>query len=136
MAVTIDLNPELEAQLRKEAEKTGIDASTFVIRKLEEILKEGDPESASPHLSADESALLQKINQGLPEALWQEYQGLVAKRRSDTLTLDEQTRLIALSDGIEEAHAERMEHVAELAARRQVSLKALMDQLGIKPREV
>jgi hypothetical protein len=87
-------------------------------------------------LSQQESALLQKINQGLPEAVWREYDSLIAKRRAETLTREEHTRLIAISDGIEEAHAERMSHVAELAQWRHVPLRELMDQLGIEPRKV
>jgi hypothetical protein len=88
------------------------------------------------HLSQEEVSLLQKINQGLPEATWQEYQELIAKRRAETLTPAEHARLIALSDSISEAHTERMVHVAELARLRQISLKALMKQLGIQPRKV
>ena len=80
--------------------------------------------------------MLQKINQGLPEATWQEYQFLIAKRRAESLTPEEHTRLIALSDTIEEAHVERMTLLAELARRRQTPLKMLMGQLGIKPRKV
>jgi hypothetical protein len=136
MALTIDLNPELEAQLREEAAKTGIDTSAFVVRALEERLQRKSRQRVPSHLSQEEAALLQKINQGLPEAMWQEYHNLIAKRRAETLTSEEHVRLIALSDSIGEAHAERMAHVAELALRRHVPLKTLMGQLGIKPRKV
>ena len=136
MTLTIDLTPELEAQLREEAANKGIDASTFVMRALEERLNGTSRQRVPVRLSQEESALLLKINQGLPEALWQEYHDLVAKRRSETLTPEDHIRLIALSDSIEEAHTERITHVAELAQRRGVPLKTLMKQLGIKPRKV
>lgn|SRR5579884_121573 len=136
MALTIHLKPELEAQLREEAAKSGIDTSTFVVRALQERLQRKSRPRLPLHLSQEESALLQKINQGLPEATWQEYQFLIAKRRAESLTPEEHTRLIALSDTIEEAHVERMTLLAELARRRQTPLKMLMGQLGIKPRKV
>lgn len=136
MTLTIDLTPELEAQLRAEAASKGVDASTFVVRALEKQLQRKSNQRVPSTLSQEESALLQQINQGLPETVWQEYHDLVAKRRSEILTPEEHTRLIALSDSIEEAHAVRMAHVAELARWRQVPLKTLMGQLGLKPRKV
>jgi len=39
MTLTIDLKPELEAQLREEAAKSGMDASTFVVQALQERLQ-------------------------------------------------------------------------------------------------
>lgn len=84
---------------------------------------------------SDETTLLQKINQGLPLATWQRYHELVAKRRAETPTPEEHAGLIALSNQIEEAHARRMEYLVELARLRQISLEALMEQLGIKTPE-
>src|SRR5579871_1707169 len=129
MTLTIDLTPELEAQLREEAAKTGINPSAFVVRALEERLQRKSRPRVPSSLSPEEADLLQKINQGLPEATWQEYHDLIDKRRAETLTPEEHGRLIALSDTIEAAHVERMGHLAELARRRQVPLKTLMSQL-------
>jgi hypothetical protein len=136
MSLTIDLKPELEAQLQEAVAKSGSDTNTFVVQALEERLRRNSYPSTPAHLSQEESRLLQKINQGLQEAIWQEYHALIAMRRAEILTPREHTRLIALSDHIEETHAERMASVAELARLRQVSLKTLMEQLGIKPRKV
>ncbi|HLK55597.1 MAG TPA: hypothetical protein VKU00_03485 [Chthonomonadaceae bacterium] len=136
MTLTIELTPELEAQLREEAAKIGSDTNTYVVQTLEERLQRKNPPLVPSHLSQEESALLQMINQGLPEAIWQEYHDLVAKRRAETLTPEEHARLIALSDVIAEAHTERMVRVGELARLRNMSLKALMKQLDIKPRKV
>ena len=136
MTLNIELDPELEAQLREEAARTGSDANAFVVRTLEERLRRGRRQGVATHLSQEEAALLQKINQGMPEATWQEYHDLIARRRAETLLPEEHARLIALSDRIEATHAERIACVAELARWRQVPLKALMGQLGVKPRKV
>ena len=136
MTLTIDLKPELEAQLRAEAARIGSDTNAFVVQALEERLRRKGRQPVAPHLSHEESLLLQKINQGLPEATWQEYRELVDKRRAETLTPEEQTRLIAISDSISEAHAERMANMAELARLRNTSLKTLMRQLKVQPRKV
>ena len=87
----------------------------------------------TPHLSQKESKLLQKINRGIPETLWQPYKKLVARRDNGTLTPEEHEELIRLSDQIEELHAKRMEYLVELAQLRQVSLPDLMDALSIYP---
>jgi hypothetical protein len=136
MTLTIDLKPELEAQLREEAAKLGSDPNAFVVQALKERLQRKGHQDVTPHLSPEESVLLQKINHGLPEATWQEYQELIDKRRAETLTPEEQARLIVLSDAISEAHVERMVNMAELARLRNTSLKTLMRQLKVRPRKV
>ena len=135
MAITLDLKPELEAQLRDEAAKTGIETRVFVVRALEEKLRRRSCLTMPTHLSEEESNLLQKINEGLPEVMWQEYHGLIAKRREETLMPEELARLITITERIEESHVERIVHVAELAQRRQIPLKTMMGQLGIAPRK-
>lgn len=130
MTLTIELAPELERQLRLEAAKAGIDASRYVVNALEERLRQ--LHQPLPHLSRDETELLRKINLGLAEEQWQRYHRLVAKRRAETLSVDEQKELIALSDQIEQANARRMAHLIELAKQRQTSLEALMSELGIQ----
>lgn len=87
----------------------------------------------APHLSEKEGELLQKINQGIPETVWQPYAELVAQRDAGELTTETHHELIRLSDQIEELHAERMGYLVELAQLRQISLENLMDALGIQP---
>jgi wyosine [tRNA(Phe)-imidazoG37] synthetase (radical SAM superfamily) len=82
-------------------------------------------------LSSHETELLREINRGLSQEDWQRYHELVAKRRAETLTPEEQTALIALTDQIEEANVRRIERLIELARLRNTSLEALMDKLGI-----
>jgi len=87
----------------------------------------------APHLSRDEAALLQKINQGLPPDVQQRYDELMAKLSEETITPNEHQELLAQIDKIEEADAERVQALAELAELRNVSITTLMDELGIHP---
>jgi hypothetical protein len=82
-------------------------------------------------LTADETRLLLKINQGIPEDLHREYLGLVDQRDAATITDTAYTRMLELGDRIELIAADRAEALAELAVLRQVSLMKLMDDLGI-----
>jgi hypothetical protein len=131
MLLTINITPELEAQLRDEAAKEGLDANAYIVHTLEERLRPSQ-DHRPPHLPEAEAYLLQQINQGLPQEMWQRYHELLDKRRAEILTPDEQAALIALSDQIEDANAHRIEHLVELARLRQTSLGTLMQQLGIE----
>jgi hypothetical protein len=134
MTLTVELPPELEAQLRAEAARAGQDPDTFIRSTLQERLRPSNhrPQALPPHLKRSEAELLQKINQGLPSELWERYHELVARRRAETLTPEEHARLIEVSDQIEAANARRIALLVELAGLRQTTLEALMDQLGIK----
>lgn len=84
-------------------------------------------------LPAEESDLLQKINQGLPLEVQERYDALTAKRRAETITPAEYQELLVLVEQIEQAEAERVQHLIALAQLRQVSLNTLMQDLGIHP---
>ncbi|MEA2599898.1 MAG: hypothetical protein QOF89_890 [Acidobacteriota bacterium] len=129
-ALTLEITPDLESALRQEAAKQGLDAQGYILRTLRERL--AARQIAAPRLPADEAALLQAINRGFSSKTWQRYTALKAKRRAETLTLQEQAELIALSDQMEEMNVKRMESVIQLARLRQTSVDALMDDLGIK----
>ncbi len=132
MVLTLEITPELELQLRREADRKGLDAGRFVLNLLREQLgRTGTPLPTPPHRS--ETDLLEAVNQGLSAERWERYRELIAKRRAETLSPEEHAELIATSDEIEEANVHRVECLAELARRRGMSLDALMDQLGIKP---
>ncbi len=87
----------------------------------------------APSLPRKEVELLQKINQGLPIELQQSLSMLTTKRRAETLTPAEQQELLTLIDEIEQRDAKRVEYLAELAQLRNVPLRVLMNQLGIRP---
>lgn len=84
-------------------------------------------------LPEKETALLLKINQGLPAATQQRLNELIEKRQSRTITPDELEELIRLTDQVELFDAERLRHLIELADLRGVTLDELIKKLGIKP---
>jgi hypothetical protein len=83
------------------------------------------------HLAAAESALLGRVNQGLPAALRERMACLRAKREEESLTEAEYEELTRLTDRAEELHADRIAALVELAKCCGVSLAALLEQLGI-----
>jgi hypothetical protein len=89
-------------------------------------------ERKGPHLPPEESALLVRINQGLPDELRTRLSLLRDKREDGAISDAEYEELTNLTDRSEELHAERMAALAGLAKLRGVSLAALMDQLGIR----
>jgi len=87
----------------------------------------------APSMPKNEADLLQKINQGPAPEVRRRYEGLTAKLRAETIMPEEHQELLQLIDQIELADAERMQHLIALAQLRQVSVDALMHQLGIRP---
>jgi hypothetical protein len=86
----------------------------------------------APCLPAEEAALLQRINESLPEPILQRYHELIAKRRAEALTPEEHAELLRLTDVEEKHNAQRVEALVKLAQLRQKPLRVLMDDLGIK----
>jgi hypothetical protein len=86
----------------------------------------------APGLSKDESQLLLKINRGLPSAVQERFDELIAKRKAETLTPGEHGELLGLTNQIEKLDAKRVEYLKELACIRQTSLTALMEDLHIQ----
>lgn len=90
-------------------------------------------ERIAPVLPAAESELLQQINQGLPQAMQERLNELIKKRRAETISSKELRELKKLTDKIEKLDAERLELLTKLAALRNVPLRKLIKQLGLKP---
>jgi hypothetical protein len=88
-------------------------------------------ERRAPHLSADESALLARINQSLRAQEKARMQALVAKRDDERISPLELEELTVLTDRLELLQADRLAALAELASLRAVTLDGLMRQLGI-----
>jgi hypothetical protein len=97
---------------------------------VEQVLKLRAQRQA-PSLSAAESELLFRINQGIPTDIQHRFNELVDKRQALTLTEAEHVELVQLGDRIEQLDAERIEHLAALAKLRQRSLRKIMQDLGI-----
>ena len=89
-------------------------------------------ERVAPHLTADESSLLARINQGLPTEDRARMRALIEKRDDETITAEEWQELAALTDRLELLHADRLAALAELAKLRGVTLDEVMSQLGIQ----
>ena len=135
MTLTLNLKPELETQVKREATKRGLLVNDYVLNAVQECLRR-DQKNDTLCLDEKESQLLQKINRGLSPETWQHYRDLIEKRHQETLTPEEQNQLIQISDQLEELNASRMEPLVELAQIRQISLRALMKQLGLTPTDV
>ncbi|HWQ35810.1 MAG TPA: STAS/SEC14 domain-containing protein [Blastocatellia bacterium] len=86
-----------------------------------------------PHLSGEEARLLLRINRGLSEKQRRRFHELIDKRRAETLTTSEHKELLKLTVKAEQLNVERIEALARLARLRGVTLKQVMQQLGIKP---
>ncbi len=84
-----------------------------------------------PSLPARESHLLQRIGEGLSDAVQQRYAVLQRKLLDEKITLAEHQELLRLIDVVEQSDSERLEALIELAQLRQVELDELMSQLGI-----
>lgn len=84
-------------------------------------------------LSEREAELLFKINKGLPPATQRRLNELIDKRRSETISTKELRELKKLTDQIEKSDAKRLELLTELAHLRNIPLRKLIKQLGLKP---
>lgn len=131
MTLTLDITPDVEAHLRREAARVGLEPDQYIIDVLEDQLRRESPTRAA-RLGDKESDLLRRINEGLPEDVWRRYGDLVAKRQAETLTPTEQAELIELSERSEQINARRMMHLTDLARLRNTSLDVVMHDLGIR----
>ncbi len=86
----------------------------------------------APSLPQREAELLQLINRGVPAEVRQRYDELNDKLHAETITDEEHQELLGLIEQVKQADAERLRNLVELAQLRQVSLDALMDQLGLR----
>lgn len=86
----------------------------------------------APHLSEAESDLFLKINHAIPPELQQRYDELISKRQAETLSVEEYTELLNLTDQIEKLEADRVVALADLARLRHTSLPELIHALGIQ----
>ncbi len=89
-------------------------------------------ERVAPHLTADESALLARIKQGLPAEDRDRMRAIIERRDDETIIAEEWQELATLTDRLEMLHADRLTALAELARLRGVTLDEMMSQLGIQ----
>jgi hypothetical protein len=123
MSITLQLGLETEQKLRKFSTQKGLNLEQFVA----ELIKE--------HLDTrltEEEELLEKIQQGIAIEKWQKYHELKEKRIAETLTTEEYQELNSIYNAIEEANAERMLYLVQLSKLRNIPVRQLMEDLGIK----
>ncbi len=125
MNLSLDLSPELEERLREKAASAGINPQACAVKLLESQLTETQLSEVS------ETDLLLQATRGLPESIWQRYHELMDLRQAEQLSSDEHEELKRLTSTVESAHVRRLEFVAELAKRRGVGLREMMDELGL-----
>ena len=83
-----------------------------------------------------EAELLARINRGFPKAFWDRYRPLIAKRRAEAMTDEEQQEAIGMSDHLEAWNVERLQYLIKLAKMRRTTVDALMRELGLHPTRV
>jgi hypothetical protein len=131
MTLTLEISPELEQALRETAARAGIPLDRYILNLLQQrVVQEQDTTALLPQAEGD---LLQKINEGMPEATWERYHDLKKKRDAQTLTEEERAELLTLVNEIEIWNARRLAFVGELARLRQMRLSDLVKQLGLTP---
>jgi hypothetical protein len=135
--ITLDLPDETVALYEKGAAAARKPLEEFLVDRLRQAVpvyavdNEILTQKETPSLLRSEAQLLQQINVGFSKEEWIEYHALIAKRRTGTLLPDELQALIQFADRREQANAQRIQALVELAQLRQTSLDALMDELGI-----
>lgn len=86
------------------------------------------------HADQSETNLLLRINNGLPIEMQKRFDQLVAKREAESISPEELSELIDLTEVLETRDAERLEALNTLARLRGLPLANLMNSLGIVPR--
>lgn len=130
MSLSITLPNELERFLHTQAERLGVPIETLLSRTIEE---RWSAASRAPNLSAQETALLLKLQNAFPSEQTQEYQALCQRSDDGTITETERERLLFLIEQRDLQNAERLKTLAELAHLRGATLRDLMAQLEIRP---
>jgi Ribonuclease G/E len=125
MSITITIKPDLEKKIKWYANNEGLDIDAYLSRMIERQFQ-------LPRVDETEAALLASINLGISSAVWERYAILKAKRDAETLNSAEHAELIEISDKIELANVERIKNLIKLAQYRDVPLRSLMEELGIK----
>lgn len=132
MSVTIALPPVMEQQLRDDAAVQGVSVEQYVSRLVLAGLSES--ESKKPE-EMTENELYQKIQLRVQPKEMEEFYLLSEQLRANRISEEAYEKLLMLTNRIELAHAERMRYVLALAQKRNISLEAMMLELGLSKKE-
>lgn len=119
--------------IRKIADIQSEELMERVRRFIEEAEREMAASGKAPSLSPEETELLLKINEGLPEEVQLRYNELLAKLSQETITGPEHQELLQLIPKVEAKGVERLKYLVQLAQLWNASVEEVMDRLGIKP---
>lgn len=125
MSITLNIQPELEKKIKWYAANEGLDIDVYLSKIIERQFQ-------TTRLDKTETDLLESINLGIGSDVWERYAILKDKRDAEILTPDEHQELIGISDSIELANVERIKNLIKLAEYRNIPLRTLMQELGIK----
>lgn len=125
MSLTISLPPDVERRIAEDAVREGLTMEELASRTLQIRW------ATAPMLS--ESQLLEKINEGFPEAFWQRYQSLQKQMREEVLPEADRSEYLEMVAQVEKRQTERLGQLSELAQRRGVGLPDLIRALGLEP---
>jgi hypothetical protein len=131
MSMTIEISSELEPILKAEAGKAGVDPIAYTHQLLRASLPAEKP--SAPSISAEETRLLNQINQGLSAEELDRYRELIRKRQEETISQEDFRQLDAMTRRLEALQARRVESLAQLASLRNIPLVELMARLEIHP---
>lgn len=134
MGIIIDLPAPLEVRLRQAATENNLSVDKYLTTLIEQAVSLRAPRRVSKPLT--EKELLKKINLPITETEWTAYRNLITLRCAEQLTETQQAQLIALGDKIERANAKRLHYLWALAQLRKVSLRQIIQDLGIQQIEV
>jgi len=94
---------------------------------LETILEERKAEEKQKN----ETALVQKIQEYTKSETYERYKTLSNQLRAENITKAEHKELLALTQIVEAENVERLEHLMTLAKIRKMSLRGIMEELGL-----
>lgn len=123
MSITLQLGLDIEQKLQKITTEKGVNLEEFLAELITEHIE---------NTPTEEEELLEKIQQGVTIDKWHRYYELKEKRISETLNQNEHQELIVIYNAIETANAERMIHLVQLSKLRNIPVRQLMEDLGIK----
>lgn len=110
-------------------------AQTLPLDELEQLVSNVlavRAERIAPHITGEEGSLLKNIQKTLPKKNLLRIKKLQSLRDDDKLSQEGFAELAELIEKLEILHAERMKAVSDLAELRGVTLKAVMNQIGLK----
>ena len=107
--------------------------SEQLLTLIKSFLINAEKKKNTPKFSAEESALILKINEELPIAIQVSYQELLQKSVKNTLSASEQVELLKITPIVEAKSVERLKYLYKLSLLWNTTVDDVMNRLQIKP---